>query len=91
MPAHEVILVSQEGCNPCLRVKRILDEIRGEGEGFDLREVRLDSDEGSGLAVRHSIFFPPAVFVDGRLVGKGKVREEDLRRALGARCTPSLR
>lgn len=53
-------------------------------DSFSLREVRFDSEEGLELAGRHSILFPPAVIVDGQLVGKGKIREEDLRRALGA-------
>lgn len=82
MPNHRVLLITQEGCNPCLRVKRILDEIRRGSEEFDLWEVRFDSPEGTELAVRHSILFPPAVFVDGRLVAKGRVREETLRNAL---------
>lgn len=82
MSSHEVILVTQDGCNPCRRVKRILDEIRRQGRRFDLREVRFDSEEGGELAVEHSILFPPAVFVDGRLVAKGKVLESELRTAL---------
>ena len=54
-----------------------------------MREVRLDSEEGIELALRHTILTPPAVFVDGRLLAKGKVREEDLRNALEAPIAPS--
>lgn len=89
MVRHRVILVSQEGCNPCLRVKRILQEIDDRVDGLEVREVRLDSEEGIELALRHTILTPPAVFVDGRLLAKGKVREEDLRNALEAPIAPS--
>lgn len=82
MAVPQVILVTQEGCNPCLRVKRLLDEIRPEVGPFETREVQLSSEEGVELAVRHNIPFPPAVFVNGRLVAKGKVLEKDLRSAL---------
>lgn len=81
---HLVTLVTQDGCNPCLRVKRLLAGIRSEIGALEVREVQLDSEEGAELAVRHNILFPPAVFVDGRLVAKGKVREGELRTALNA-------
>lgn len=84
MPGGRVVLVTQEGCNPCFRVKRLLDQILGETEDVEVREVQLSSEEGAELAVRHNILFPPAVIVDGRLVAKGKVLEKDLRLALGA-------
>ena len=84
MSDHKVILVTQDGCNPCRRAKRILEEIRVQGSRFELREVRLDSEEGGELAVNFSILFPPAVFVDGRLVAMGKVLESELRDAIGA-------
>lgn len=65
-------------------MKRILSDIVPATPGLSVREVRFDSSEGLELASRHSIAFPPAVIADGRLMGKGKILEEDLRRALGA-------
>ena len=79
---HEVILVTQEGCNPCLRVQRLLAGLRAEIGGVVVREVTLDSTEGQELALHHNILFPPAVFVDGHLLAKGKIHEHDLRSAL---------
>ena len=79
-----MLLVTQEGCNPCLRVKRILGEIARTVPDLVVREVRFDSEEGVSLAQQHGILFPPAVIGDGRLVGKGKIREEDLYDAMGA-------
>jgi hypothetical protein len=76
--------VTQDGCKPCLRVKRILGEIAPTVPGLTVREVQLDSDEGLSLAQQHGILIPPAVIGNGRLLGKGKIREEDLRRELGA-------
>ncbi len=80
----QVILLTQAGCTPCLRVKRILGDISRSVPEISVREVAYDSDEGTQLAETHSILFPPAVVADGRLVGKGKIREEELRRAIGA-------
>jgi glutaredoxin len=79
----EVVLVTQDGCKPCLRVKRILGEIAPAVTDLSVREVQFDSEEGARLAAEHGILFPPAVIGDGRLIGKGKIREEDLRLALG--------
>lgn len=76
--------MTQEGCNPCTRVKRILGEIGKEVPGLVVREVSLSSEEGMNLALEHTILFPPAVFIEGKLMGKGKIREEELRRQLGA-------
>lgn len=81
----EVILVSQDGCKPCLRVKRLLEELRPEVAGLVVTEVALASEEGMRRAIEDGITYPPAVYVDGKFLAKGKVREEDLRRALGAR------
>ena len=78
-----MVLVTQPGCNPCLRVKRILGEIARSAPGLAIREVRFDSEEGLRMAAIHGILFPPAVVADGRLLGKGKILESDLRLALG--------
>jgi glutaredoxin len=80
----QVLLLTQEGCNPCRRVKRILGEIAREVPDLTLTEASFDSERGMELAAQHQILYPPAVLLDGRLVGKGKIREEELRRAVGA-------
>lgn len=79
----DVLVLSREGCNPCVRVKRLLSEIARERSGISVRELSLDTEEGTTLALENGVLIPPAVFVDGALVGKTKIREEDLRRALG--------
>ncbi len=78
----QVVLLGQEGCTPCLRVRRLLAELGPELPGLEVREVEFRSAEGMDLALANSVFFPPAVFVDGRLVAKGKIFPETLRTAL---------
>ncbi len=82
MSSPVVTLVTQPGCNPCGRVKRLLNDLRAEGVEMQLREVVFASDEGRELAETHRIVYPPAVLVDGRLVGKGKILGPELRDAV---------
>ena len=82
MLAPRLILVGQDGCAPCVRVRRLLTELHESGFSFELREVAFDSPEGLELALRHNILYPPAVVLEGRLVAKGKVFAEDIRQAL---------
>lgn len=48
-----------------------------------VREVRLNSDEGFELALTFGIVFPPAILIDGKLLGQDEIPEDELRRALG--------
>ncbi len=79
---REVVLLTQAGCNPCRRVHRLLDELRTAIPDLEVREVAFDSDEGLELATANSILFPPAVFVRGRLVARGRIHPEPLREAI---------
>ncbi len=85
-----MLVLGREGCTPCLRVTRLLGEIARERPGLTIREVLMDSEEGIALALENGILVPPAVFLDGSLWAKGKIREEDLRRALGAPSAPGV-
>ncbi len=78
----EVCVVSKEGCLPCLRIKRIMGELKTEIPGMVLREVDFSSEEGMSLAVRNGILYPPAVFINGSLFAKGKIMEEPLKDAV---------
>ncbi len=78
----EVTIVSKEGCTPCLRVKRIVNELKYELPGMVVREVDFISDEGMALATREGILYPPAILINGRLFAKGKILEEPLREAV---------
>ncbi len=78
----EVAIVSKEGCTPCLRVKRIVGELKAEIPQISVREVDFTSQEGVELAMRENILYPPAVLIDGRLFAKGKIFEEPLKEAV---------
>ncbi len=75
----EVAVISKEGCLPCLRVKRIVAELKTELPEISVREVDFTSEEGVALSVMNSILYPPAVFLDGSLFAKGKIMEEPLK------------
>lgn len=68
-----VQLLTSEGCTPCLRVKRILGEIQTELPNLAVEEVEYTSSVGSKLAMENGILYPPAVFLDGKLIAKGKI------------------
>ncbi len=78
----EVSVVSKEGCLPCLRVKRIMEELKTELPGLAVREVEFTSGEGVALSVKNNILYPPAVFINGSLFAKGKILEEPLKEAV---------
>lgn len=78
----EVGVISKEGCLPCLRIKRIVGELKAELPEISVREIDFASEEGVALSVKNSILYPPAVFVNGTLFGKGKIMEEPLKEAV---------
>jgi thiol-disulfide isomerase/thioredoxin len=78
----EVVAITKEGCLPCLRIKRILGELKAELPELCVREVDFTSEEGMALAVKNSILYPPAVFINGFVFAKGKIMEEPLKEAV---------
>ena len=79
-----IVSVSKEGCLPCIRVRRILGELKVELPEINVREVEFTSEEGVTLAVKNGILYPPAVFINGALFAKGKILEEPLKEATRA-------
>ena len=59
-----------------------MEESKGENSSLCIQEVKFSSPEGMKLAADYQILYPPAVFIDGKFFGKGKIREEDLKNAL---------
>jgi glutaredoxin len=70
----EIVLVTRQGCHLC---DEALAALRSLGVEPELRDV--DADEQ--LHDQYD-FRVPVVLADGRVVGEGKVRRDDLRRAL---------
>lgn len=77
-------LLTREGCTPCLRVKRIVKELQGEFPDITIEEVEFTSSTGSKLAIENNVAYPPAVFLDGKLVAKGKIYAEQMVEAIRA-------
>lgn len=79
-----LLLLTSEGCTPCLRVKRILKQLQAESPDISIEEVEYTSTAGAKLAIENNITYPPAVFVDGKLIGKGKIYAEQVVKAIQA-------
>lgn len=84
-----VLMLTSLGCTPCVRVKRILTELQSEFPGISIEEVQLTSPEGSKLAIENNVTYPPAVFIDGKLIAKGKIFADQLAIAIQALSTGS--
>lgn len=74
----KVLLVTSEGCKPCSRVKRILNELQQDIPSLDVEMVEFASPSGSKVAMENGILYPPAVFIEGRLFAKGKVDTDQM-------------
>jgi predicted thioredoxin/glutaredoxin len=59
-------------------VKRILTELQTEFPSITIEEVEYTSNTGSKLAIESNIAYPPAVFLDGKLLAKGKIYAEQI-------------
>lgn len=70
------------GCTPCLRVKKILNELQEKQPGLRVEEVEFTSAAGSKLAIENGVLYPPAVFLEGKLVAKGKIYPDELAAAI---------
>lgn len=74
----KVLLVTSLGCTPCLRVKRVLNELQAAMPQIEVEEVEFSDSLGTKLAIENSIAYPPAVFVDGVLIAKGKIDSDKM-------------
>ena len=68
------MLVSRQGCHLC---DEALAALRSLGVEPEVRDVDVDD-----LLHDQYDFRVPVVLADGRVVGEGKVRRDDLKRAL---------
>jgi glutaredoxin len=69
-----VVLVTRKGCHLCDQALALLHELGVEPE---LQDVDTDDSLHDQYDWR-----VPVVLLDGRVVGEGKIGQEDLRRAL---------
>jgi predicted thioredoxin/glutaredoxin len=85
MIVPNVMLLTSYGCTPCLRIKRILNELQAEMPNLCVEEVEFKSASGSKLSFENSVLYPPAVFLDGKLLVKGKIDAEKMIAAIRGR------
>ena len=77
----KILLVTNEGCSHCTRVKQILEAMKNEIPGISVEEVNFSSKRGLEISTEHQIFYPPAVFIDDKLFGSGnKINEDELKK-----------
>ncbi len=77
----EVTLVSATNCHFCDRAARLLADL-GRTRPLRIREVDLHSDEGTAIARRLRVPFPPVVLIEGTYFGHGRISARRLTRAL---------
>jgi glutaredoxin len=74
----KVRVLTSLGCTPCLRVKRIVEELQAEMPNLTVEEVEYTSPDGSKLAMEKGVLYPPAVFLNEQLIAKGKIDRDML-------------
>ena len=77
----EIVLLTKDDCHFCEQAKDVLARVAVE-RPLEIREVRLDSDEGGRLAAEAGAPFPPVVFLDGAPFSYGRLSVPRLRKAL---------
>lgn len=82
MATIRVTLLTAEGCHSCARARKILERLAQEWP-LAVEDVPLHSPEGTDMALRDGIAFPPGIYLNGALFGYGRLSEGKLRRRLG--------
>jgi len=82
MIVPNIMLLTSYGCTPCLRMKRILSELQSEMPDLCIQEVEFKSASGATLSLKNNVLYPPAVFLDGKLLAKGKIDAEKMVEAI---------
>lgn len=83
MASGQLLYLTAPDCDFCVEGRTLLKRLAPE---FDLVVIELpwDSLSGKALVDRGGAFFPPALFLDGRLLGYGRLSERRLRRRLAS-------
>lgn len=88
--APQVVYVTAPGCRLCAHGRRVLEQLTDDLD-LSIREVDLLSSEGRRLIASGRVPFPPAVFVDDRLVAHGRLSARSLAWQLEDRTTDDTR
>lgn len=82
--ARHATLVTAPNCHLCGHARQVLARLERDWP-LELSEARWDSTEGQALVRRDGVPFPPALYIDGRLAGYGRLSEGRLRKILEGR------
>ena len=77
----DIIILTQTSCAACERAKEILSRVVLDFP-INIREVKLDTELGRDLAIKHGVIFAPGILVDGKLLSYGRLSENKLRHRL---------
>jgi glutaredoxin len=77
----DITILTQPSCPSCERAKSILSRVVLDFP-INIREIKLDTDEGRNLAIQHGVIFAPGILVDGKLLSYGRLSENKLRQRL---------
>ncbi len=77
--AARLLYITAPGCHLCERGRPIVAALAAEN-GFDVREVDWDDAAAREATERDGVLFPPAVYLDERLLGYGRLSERRLRK-----------
>lgn len=88
--AVQIVYVTAPDCRLCAHGRRVLEQLTGDFE-LSVRDVDLLSSEGRRLIAGARVPFPPAVFVDDRLVAHGRLSTRSLARQLEDRAADGAR
>jgi hypothetical protein len=81
MSASRLVYLTAPDCAFCADGRAIVNGLARE-TGLEVEELPWDSPRGKALVDRDGVFFPPAVYLDDRLLGYGRVSERKLRKQL---------
>lgn len=79
-PIH-VMLLTADGCHYCAHAREVLGRLAQDWP-LEVAEIALHSPEGSRLAFRDGVAFPPGIYLNGTFFGYGRLSEGKLRQRL---------
>jgi hypothetical protein len=81
MPEGRLVYLTTPDCAFCTDGRAVVQRLARE-IGLMFAEIPWDSAQGRALVERDGAFFPPAVYLDDRLLGYGRLSERRLRKQL---------
>lgn len=72
------------GCKECERAAKILGEIKNETPALQIEKINVTGEKGIQLVIKHQIIANPAIIINGKLFGAGRVNREELRKEIEA-------